>query len=411
MNKQSSSRSSRERAAQWVWLSVTVGALLLSALIGFRLPSLYAVTLYNVSLFDGAWRRGVFASLLEPAWQATNYAYSAMAAVAIAILLCVLIVVLRASWTARNDTQRLLIVAWVASPLGAYFFHQVGYQDQLVYLMFFGAVLAVLKSRIVSASIIMSASVFIHEMTIVTTFPLWILVMLLHSVPLRRLWLAIPPAAVAVLLLFLPNMSDEQVKATGLRLRASLPFEFRWDAIALFGRSLNEVWSLDWYSPLEGLRTVAPLAALSLASMFALATALSRRQGSLPNIIYRRLQVLFSCLAVLGPFSLVAVGWDFYRWAFLGVTNFVLVAYFWMSKIPDAPKVGAIGLMLVPILALFYFPLQYFDGFAPRPLTFDLLQRVVSSPADVLLEVPNDTFQWSPESGIDPNWLVVLPKQ
>lgn len=363
------------------------------------------MTLYNVSVSDGAWRRGIFGALLEPVWEITEYSYNTMAVVALVILFGVLVAILRASWTARHNSQRLLIVAWAVSPLGAYLFHQVGYQDQLIYLLFFAVALAVRRSLWVVSSIVMTASVLLHEMTMFTTFPLWIVVLLLHSTPLRRVWIVTPPLAMAVVLLVLPNMSDEQVRDAGFRLQQTLPFDFRWDAVALFGRSLIEVWSLDWYSPLEGLRTVAPVALLSVAAVIIFTVALSRQDESTHKHLRLRLQIFASVVAVLGPFSLVAVGWDFYRWAFLGLTNFVVVVYVWLARSKVEISVSTIGLMLVPVAALFYFPLQYFDGFAPRPLTFDLLQRVVTSPGDVLLEFPEDSFEWTPESGIDLEWL------
>lgn len=107
-----------ESARRFVWLMGVLGAMLLAAYAGFRLPSQYSMTIYNVTLGDSAWRRGILGTLSAPIINVSGNRYGAMALiafVALALLLTSMIVVaLRSRWR----SQTVLLIVWLISPAG-----------------------------------------------------------------------------------------------------------------------------------------------------------------------------------------------------------------------------------------------------------------------------------------------------
>lgn len=348
------------------------------------------MTLYNIGITDGAWRRGTFATVLTPLWQATGYRYGVMALVALGILVLVLVVAIVATWKAQWDTQRLLVVAWFISPAGAYLFHEIGYLDQFIYLLFFLAAYMVGRVPFVVATVVMAFSVLVHEITLFTTLPLFVLVALLRGVRGRDFGFLSLPVLAGIVLYFAPSMTEEQVGATGARLQEVLPFEIRWDAVALFGRSLSQTWAMEFYSPVRGFITVLPLLLVATGASAILVLWLARQLDASFSPTRSRLTQAVAIGATAVPFLLVFLGWDFYRWAFLGMANFGIVAFVWLARTAGPPSLATIAVMLLPLAMLFYVPLQYFDGYAPRPFTPEMFERIGYSPHTEFLGFPDD---------------------
>lgn len=384
------SSSRPETSNRGWWLGGLIFAILVAAYVGFRLPSLYSMTLYNIGITDGAWRRGTFATVLTPLWQATGYRYGVMALVALGILVLVLVVAIVATWKAQWDTQRLLVVAWFISPAGAYLFHEIGYLDQFIYLLFFLAAYMVGRVPYVVATVVMAFSVLVHEITLFTTLPLFVLVALLRGVRGRDFGFLSLPVLAGIVLYFAPSMTEEQVGATGARLQEVLPFEIRWDAVALFGRSLSQTWAMEFYSPVRGFITVLPLLLVATGASAILVLWLARQLDASFSPTRSRLTQAVAIGATAVPFLLVFLGWDFYRWAFLGMANFGIVAFVWLARTAGPPSLATIAVMLLPLAMLFYVPLQYFDGYAPRPFTPEMFERIGYSPHTEFLGFPDD---------------------
>ena len=381
-------RGSRRSRVGWLTaLGLAVG---LAAYAGFRLPSLYSMTLYNIGISDGAWRRGIFATLLTPLWEVSGYRYGVMALVALSVLAALVVSAFLAVWGAQWDTQRLLVIAWVISPAGAYMFHEVGYLDQVVYLLFLVAAVSLGRISLFVITLVMTFSVLMHEVTLLTTLPLIVFMALIRGLPLLQLSFFSIPFLAGVVLFFAPLMTEEQVGATGTRLQELLPFEIRWDAVALFGRSLSGTWDMEFYSPRQGFLIVLPLLLASLLAVGLLVWWLAPFldfQGSKNRLLAVRLTAF---AATGAPFLLVFLGWDFYRWAFLGLTNFLIVAFIWLGHCSSRPSVSVIAALLFPLALLFYAPLQYFDGYSSRPLTPEAFERIGYSPHTEFLGFPDD---------------------
>jgi hypothetical protein len=343
-------------------------ALLLAAYRGFRMPGDWAATLEAVSVTDGFHRRFLVGTLLHPLVLATGYAYWVFAAAAFAVLVALLAVLAVAFFRARHPGHRLLVAGWLLLPSGGFFFHEVGYFDQVLYLLLFAA-LGQLPRRPAVASGLLTAAVCTHEIAALTVLPVFAVVLVRRfSVRITARLLAAPVAA-ELAVLALPAASPGAVD----RLRTAMAgadFTPRADALALFERSQGESWRL--YSITEVLLLVAPILLVVVAGFL-----LQRRD-------------VLAAVAVAAPALLAFAGWDWARWGFLLVTNFAVVL--WLSPPRDLRPLPLVGAAVL----LAYLPLPYFDAQHPRELNW----RVVTAFADQAFSTPrgNRTVNTAPPS-------------
>nr|WP_233223672.1 hypothetical protein [Amycolatopsis sp. CA-128772] len=314
-------------------------ALLLAAYRGFRLPGDWAVTLEAVSLTDGFHRRFLVGTLLHPLAVATGHAYWVFAAAAFAVLAALLGVVAVAFARARHPGRKLLVAGWLLLPSGGFLFHEVGYFDQVLYLLLFVA-LGQLPRRPAVASGLLTAAVFTHEIAALTVLPVFAVV-LLRRFPVRSTALSLVTPIVAELaVLTLPASSPGAVARLTTAL-ATADFTPRADALALFERTQSQSWQL--YSITEVLLCVTPILVVVVS-----------------GAVLQRLDAL-AVVAVAAPALLAFAGWDWARWGFLLVVNFAVVL--WLS-----PALRPLPLLAAAAL-LAYLPLPYFDALHPRELT------------------------------------------
>ncbi|MEU3624441.1 hypothetical protein BS329_29310 [Amycolatopsis coloradensis] len=321
-------------------------AVLVAGYTGFRLPGDWAATLQAVSLADGFHRRFLVGTLLKP----FGHDYLVFAVASFAVLGALLAAVTVVFFRSRTESRRLLIVAWLLLPTGGYLFHEVGYFDQVLYLLLFGALWALHRGRPVLASAVMALSVTGHEIALLTVLPVFGFV-LLRRFPFRRACaLLTPPTVLGLGLLALPPSAPGAVEKLRQAL-AGANFAYRADALNLFGRTQAESWRM--YSITDVLLYLVPIA-LVVAGGF-----LFLHRPSLAAAV--------PVAAITAPVLLAFGGWDDARWGFLLVTNFVVVLWLWLGD--RELTVSRIGVLTALFLVLTHVPMPYFDGYAPRGLT------------------------------------------
>jgi hypothetical protein len=340
---------------------ILVGVVL-AGYVGFRLPNLWATTLYNISVQDGGFRRSLLGTVLAPLWSFFDYSYWAFACVAFVILAGLLIVIVVASWKAKNNGQRIVALVWLFAPTGAYLFHEVGYLDQLLYLLLFLSVWMWSKSNPYIAIIPVALSVFVHESAMVTTVPLLLFFAIAKGGFSKKLLaFALPLAAAALVALEGPWSAGQSVSTVD-RLSTSLPFAFREDALFLFNMGIRETWVyVNW---VPGLNLAAPF--IVTIFLFWLLQALRCRSTTQKPFLLPSLALLAS----ISPFLLIAGGYDIYRWVFLTLGNFAIVLYWWLGNRARAFDLADLALGLLPFVVLYYAPLIFFDDLMPRSLLF-----------------------------------------
>jgi hypothetical protein len=334
----------------------------LAAYTGFRLPNLWTVTLYNISVQDGGLRRSLLGTVLSPLWGAFDYSYWVFAAVAFAILVALLIAIAVVGWRVKNDAQRFVIVLWLFAPTGAYLFHEVGYLDQLLYLLLFFSVWMWSKWNAFVAILPVALSIFVHESAMVTTVPLLLFLAIVKDGLSRKLLAFTLPLAAAVIVALQGSWTDGQSASTIERLSSTLPFAFREDAVLLFDMGIRDTWV--YVNQVPGLNIAAPYT-IAIGLFWLLQGLRNRGVGSKPFMI-----PTLAFIASIAPFILIAGGYDIYRWVFLVLANFAIVVYWWLGESARAHDLADMAFGVLPFVLLFYAPLMYFDEYAPRSLLF-----------------------------------------
>jgi hypothetical protein len=353
------------RGARGVAVAMVAVAILVAAYTGFRMPSRWCATLDAVSLFDGFHRRFVVGTVLRPLAIATGYDYWLFAGYSFAVLLALLAALTVAAFRADLISRRVLVIAWLLLPTGGFLFHEVGYLEQLLYLLMFAAIALLQRNRLVAAAALLCVTPWIHEIAMLTVIPLFGLIAL-RTLPFRRALAVTAPAAVVnAIALSLSPTSAEVVE----RMRATLSqanFEARGDALHLFTWTLSEHQHM--YSVWGQLIVVRPVAIVLVAAFIALWLAdrtLCRASGSVPAVVV----LLASCVAIAAPGLAILGGWDGNRWLFLIMTNFFIVVWIALGD-RGTRELGRIALVILAttLLVLGHFSIYYFDHYAPREL-------------------------------------------
>ena len=355
-----------------------LGALAIAAFTGLRMPNLWATTLYSISVADGAIRRSVFGTVLLPIFAVFGHSYSVAAVVAFIVLVCVLAVLAYAYLSAELLSQRLVILAWLVLPAGAYLFHEVGYLDQVVYLLLFAAIWLLNRNRWVIASVVMVLAVLTHEMALFTTIPLFALVAFAR-LPRRSAALATgAPVVVAAVVALLPPLTDSRIKDIAAGFKAD-SFPFRPDALELFSRTQSQSWEL--FSVRDTVDFVAPVAVIVAITVLVI-IALRSTAGSSTSRLSRGREFITVIGAATAPILLCLGGWDAGRWAFLVISNFAIVMYIWLGRARVELTLQQCVALALGLILLARIPLPYFDDFEPRSLQVSQAKVLAKSVLD-----------------------------
>jgi hypothetical protein len=158
------------------------------------------------------------------------------------------------------------------------------------------------------------------------------------------------------LVLVVPAASAGAPAALGKSLGRA-DFQYRADALALFGRTQSQSWQL--YRITDVLAYLAPLAVLLIVAF-----VLLHRTGKVTVV-----PLLTACAAIAAPLSLAFAGWDKERWGFLLATNFFLVLWLYLRYTQRELAAPQIAVLAAAVLLMARMPFGYFDGLHPRLLS------------------------------------------
>jgi hypothetical protein len=360
----------RARFASWVSAGLLVVSVLLAGYTGFRLPNLWSVTLMSVSITDGFHRRFLVGTLLRPIAEQRHFTYWFYAAVAFAVLAALVALLVVAALRATLLSQRFLVIAFFLLPTGGYLFHEVGYLDQVLYVLLFASLFAVRRSWWWAAPVLMTLTVVTHELALVTVVPIYAFVALRH-LPLRRAVGAVVPPAVVGAIVLLVAPSEDRAIAGVKSLLAGANWQPRADALSLFGRTQSQ--SLDLYSAYEVFYFLIP--AIVIVLVAAVLLYLSNERGdrgahlaSWPRATDWAYAIL-AILAILAPVILIWGGWDKWRWGFLLFANFLIVVWWWIGDLDRELDTIQLVILAAALLMTAHVNLRYFDLDEPRDLS------------------------------------------
>jgi hypothetical protein len=363
-----------------VTMGVLAFAVLVAAYTGFRMPNDWTATLDSVSVTDGFHRRFLVGTLLHPLALATGYNYWVFAAKDFLVLGALLAVLTVAVIKAKLVSQRLLVIGWLLLPTGGFLFDEVGYYDQVIYLLLCGALWLVFRGRPVSACLLITAGVLVHEIAVLTVLPVFAMVVLRRLSLRRAIALLLPPVLLGEFVLAVSPAAPGATARLSARLHTA-NFPFRADALALFDRTQRQTWQM--YSVRDTLIYLAPFALLAMLGLVLLSMAdgglaARPRSSRLAAVVHAAI----ACGAVGGPTLLAFAGWDQDRWGFLLVSNLVIVL--WLQLRDSKREMGPAQAVTLAaaLLVMTHIPLNYFDGFSPRPFQWPAVLQFASQVQD-----------------------------
>jgi hypothetical protein len=319
---------------------------------GFRMPNLWSINYFLPSLFEGFYRRSLLGTLLFPLGE-LRFNYYTIASIQITIFIGLNIALVYQSLKAQGPA-RWLWPLFLLSPAGGYFFHEIGYVDQVLYLVLLLAMS--LQSRM-KAGLLMIASLFIHEMALFTTLPVYFAWSIYQGKTIRSVMKTAGLALIvfALIYLFLQTSStasltqflDQAARLSNYAVRADYYDVFRLSFV-------GGIYQVP-YMPREIINH------LLLIPLWAMAGWCFAQQGK--DASDKRRLFAIGSLASFFPILLGIFGWDYSRWLFLsmassGICLFIARAHLsWKILL-----LLAILLLALPTVGF----LDYFDRFTPR---------------------------------------------
>ncbi len=328
---------------------------------GFRMPNAWCATLQSASLFEACHRRWLVGTVLRPLVWVTGYNYRLLAAFSFTALAALLYLIWRAATAARHRSQALLVLTWLLLPTGGFLFHEVGYYEQVLYLLLFAAFALVNRGKLTWATCVMMLSPLVHESAVVTTLPIFG-VYCLRKTSLSRATIAVAlPLCVGLVQLAIAPGAADATDNLLANLRAP---DFAARAAAARYVPTPPGVFLDASGYVAGaLIPLAVFAAAAFAIAWRLTTSAVERRRDV-------LHVLASCLAIAAPVALMYGGADGNRWQFILITSLFLVTWIFLEHRDDELSTAAAVACLTAALLLSRVSLLYFDGLEPRALDF-----------------------------------------
>lgn len=336
-------------------------AILIAAYTGIRMPDRWSVTLQAVSIFDGIHRRFLVGTVLRPFALLFGYDYRLFAVFSFAVLAALLWIIARAAVRSELWSKQLVVIAWFLLPAGGFLFDEVGFLEQVVYLLVALAVWQAGRGRLRVAAAVLALTPCVHELAILSAVPLagaiW-----LRTLPPRKVAALLAPAiAVAGIILLVPHTPQAAIDHLEAAWNRA-GFAYRADALQLFVRTQAESWEL--YSFSAALRLTLPVIAVLLVAtgLYAERRDHAAYAGALG--------------AVIAPLLLIYGGWDINRWQFFAIANFTVLIWVAIDR-ELAPR--AVAILVVVALLLLRMPMGFIDA---RPRELDV--RGVATFADDL---------------------------
>jgi hypothetical protein len=323
---------------------------------GFRMPNLWSINYYIPSFFDGFYRRSLGGTLL---WIFGDIRFNYYFVVFFQFLILFFLIYFVYRAIRYSHASILLATIYFLSPLGGYLFHEVGYIEQLLYFLSFVSIYLLLRLKIFASIILLIASMFFHEMALLTTLPILLFYIFLndHDIKFAVKFIFLPAMAFLIVFLFFQTVSTEALLTLKDNIKLNSSYPIRDGYFSIF---TNEFFGsrMRFYYTLDNLFLGTMLAVLLLLIILLL------------NYFQSKFLIQFSAMmAILAPLFLGFFGWDTDRWIFLGFTNFFIISYFIYHKFFNSSSHSKLNYLVLIIFftAFLSMPdLKYFDGYSPR---------------------------------------------
>jgi len=332
---------------------------------GFRTPSLWSINYYQVSFADGFYRRALTGTFLLPLG-CERFDYFVIQKIQFLVLFLTLGLFV---YIGVKNREFLALSVYFASAAGGYFFHEVGYIEQLLWLLTAAILFALNNNRIYIASVGLCLSVLVHEMAIFMVLPLVLAFILIHKKELFLTRIKVFVPAVVVFLVmhqwFQVVPPDTIMHYFETASRCDYPV-IRQDYFNIYEYQFLGERSRQYYSAMQFVLGILPVCISAFLLTFPV-------RKELNFTALQKYSILFCCLS---PLFLGFFGWDSDRWIFLAFTQTLIIGMIISSKLRETQSENLLGrrYIFVPlILMALLLHLDYFDYFTSRILTLEKL--------------------------------------
>lgn len=300
---------------------------------------------------EGFYRRSLAGSIMFFLGD-LRFQYHIIAGLQIAIFICINIVIICA-WIKQDPISKWMLPILLISPAGGYFFHEIGYIDQLLYLLLF---IAVFSKNQIFASFLVVGSLLLHEMTLFTTLPLYVGYLIINDRPKAEIqWVVISSFGLfGLLYLFFQTVDADQLNTFVELAKRSADYPIRIAYYDVFSNRFIGIRSQWYYSAREMWNSCL------LIPLWVMAGYMFSRKITLVN---NKVSFLMGFFCAFSPMLLGFFGWDCSRWIFLSIISSFFC--FYIAREIVTPKIIFIIGLIMLTFGVFGF-LDYFDWFTPR---------------------------------------------
>jgi hypothetical protein len=335
---------------------------------GFRMPNLWSANYYLPSFFDGFYRRGLPGTILTLLGD-LKYNYYVIASVQFLVLASLLIWIF---WVfKKNSLTMFVITAYFVSTCGGFIFHEVGYVDQLLFLILFISLILYDRYRLLSI-IVFSSSMLIHELTLFVTVPIYFTFIYIRTDKLKISFMHTLPSLVLFVLiyLFFQTIPHAELHLFMDQVKQHANYSYRYDYYGVF---INEFAGKRFKIYYE-LNSIIPLLLLSFMNVIVGVTVY--------QIQKRWLLASLITLTGFAPLLLGLFGYDLNRWFFLSfsslTTIFILFILHHHLSINDViPQKSSVILLIGYMLFVGNMTIGYFDSMKQRDVEVQSIIEVI----------------------------------
>jgi len=331
-------------------------SVLIAFYIGFRMPNLWSVNYYIPSAFDGFYRRSLVGTLLY-VFGELRFDYYFIVTLQLTVFTALLAIIFRYACRA-SIPLKIMVVLYFLAPTGGYFFHEIGYIDQLLYLLLFGVLCS--SNKVLKLGL-MTASLFIHEEALFTIVPIYLAYLIINKENIKYIATNFLVLALTffIIFVFFKAVPEEHIAKFIHDASSSASYKFRVDYYIIFGLDFLKSQTLNLHYDQAFL--YLPLSLIFVMSAL-IGSLFTDKKNSLVCNILRFVSVICACIS---PLLLGFIGVDTSRWIFLSFSSCLIMLFLHPGHISVRPLYS-----IIFVFALFcrFGELEYFDNYSPRSM-------------------------------------------
>ena len=306
-------------------------SLIISWYVGFRMPNLWSINYYIPSFFDGFYRRGLMGTILS-VFGDLHYDYYFICSIQFVVFSLLMLSIIRCFINAKIKSK-IMLVLYFLSPIGAYLFHEIGYIDQLLYLLLFYLLCS--SNKVVNICLIV-ASLFIHEEALFTIIPIYLANLIIHKYSFKYIAVNVMVILFTAVIMggYLQIVSHIDVVNFVHKLVFNSKNLVRTDYYVLF--EMKNITTNPFLSKYNGNipYTDFTLMLMIIIALLVAALYIQKKNPYYLNVLYF-FTVFFSSIS---PLLLGLWGVDYSRWIFLSISSCFVMLYLREELITESVK-------------------------------------------------------------------------